>query len=59
VKNLPTGQVELKAFGRRNEVQALVAFCRVGPPAARVESLDVTWVEYSPCRNGDFHIRYD
>jgi acylphosphatase len=31
------------AEGARGEVEALVAWCRRGPPSARVEALEVTW----------------
>jgi acylphosphatase len=43
VRNLPDGRVEAEAEGEREDVEALVAWCRRGPPAARVEGLAVTW----------------
>jgi acylphosphatase len=43
VRNLPDGSVEVVAEGAREAVLALVAFCRRGPPSARVEGLEVTW----------------
>ena len=43
VQNLPDGSVEVVAEGGRPAVEALVAFCRRGPPAARVEALEIAW----------------
>ena len=45
VRNLPDGRVEAEAEGDRPQVEALVAWCRRGPPAARVLDLAVTWGE--------------
>ena len=43
VRNLPDGSVEVVAEGAREAVLALVAFCRRGPPSARVEGIEVAW----------------
>ena len=43
VRNLPDGRVEAEAEGAREAVEALVGWCRHGPPAARVESMQVSW----------------
>jgi acylphosphatase len=43
VRNLSDGSVEVEAEGARSAVEALVAWCRRGPPSARVEGLDVAW----------------
>jgi len=45
VRNLPDGRVEAEAEGPRAAAEALVAWCRRGPPAAEVEALQVTWSE--------------
>jgi acylphosphatase len=43
VRNLPDGRVEAEAEGERPALEALVQFCRRGPPAARVDAVEVTW----------------
>lgn len=51
VKNLRNGGVELEAEGPREAVEALLAWCKDGPPAARVtgvavETIDVTGADH-------------
>jgi acylphosphatase len=46
VRNLPDGRVEAEAEGERSALEGLVAFCRRGPPAARVEGVEVRWLAY-------------
>jgi acylphosphatase len=43
VRNLADGSVEVVAEGSREAVLALQAWCRRGPPAARVESVEAAW----------------
>jgi acylphosphatase len=43
VRNLSDGSVEVVAQGPHGAVEQLVAWCRRGPPAARVESVEVAW----------------
>jgi acylphosphatase len=45
VKNLDDGRVEAVAQGTKEKVAELVAWCRKGPPAAKVEKLEVSWEE--------------
>ncbi len=45
VRNLPDGGVEAVFEGEREQVEAAVAWCRTGPPAARVGHCDVIWEE--------------
>jgi acylphosphatase len=39
VRNLPSGQVEAAFEGEPDAVEAMVAFCRRGPPGASVRDL--------------------
>jgi len=57
VRNLPDGDVEAVFEGPRDGVEAAVAWCRHGPPGARVDHCDVIWAE--PTGDGPFAIRYD
>ncbi|BCS52328.1 acylphosphatase [Geobacter sp. SVR] len=47
VRNMPDGTVQGLFEGDEAAVQALVEWCRNGPPAARVESVDVCPGAYS------------
>ena len=44
VKNLPDRSVEVLAEGERAAVETLLSWCRHGPPAARVEDVEETWL---------------
>ena len=55
VQNRPDGSVELEAEGPEEAVESLIAWCRIGPPAARV---DAVTVEPRPASGGrDFEVR--
>jgi acylphosphatase len=41
VRNRRDGSVELMLEGEENAVETMIARCRVGPPAARVDRIDV------------------
>jgi acylphosphatase len=58
VRNLRGGEVELVAEGPREDLEALVAWCKKGPPAARVDTIDI---EFSAANREftDFRIRRD
>jgi acylphosphatase len=47
VRNTPDGAVEVVAEGPQEAVQAFVAWCRRGPPAAEVTNVAVTYTEAS------------
>ena len=56
VRNLPDGSVEVVAEGARAAVEGLVAFCRRGPPAARVDAVELVW-ERPTGEAGPFAVR--
>jgi acylphosphatase len=41
VRNVPGGSVEALAEGEREGVDRFVAWCRVGPPLARVDDVSI------------------
>lgn len=43
IRNLPDGNVEALFEGPKDRVEDMLAWCRQGPPHARVDGLDVTW----------------
>lgn len=45
VRNLPSGDVELIAEGPPAALQQLIAWCHLGPPAARVERVAADFTE--------------
>ncbi len=52
VRNLSGGEaVEVVAEGNRGRLEHLLKHLRVGPPAAKVETVEVRWTEYI----GQFH----
>lgn len=44
VMNRLDGTVEVRAEGERAHLDKLVAFLHVGPPAARVTTVDIEWL---------------
>ena len=45
VRNRPDGSVEAEVEGAPGAVEALIAWARRGPPAARVTDVEVHWVD--------------
>jgi acylphosphatase len=43
VRNLDSGEVEAVVEGPREQIEAFIAWCRRGPPSARVENVEVRW----------------
>jgi acylphosphatase len=56
-RNCPDGSVEAVFEGEREAVDEAIAWCRQGPPAARVTDLDVDWQDFQDVFSG-FGIRY-
>lgn len=57
VRNTPDGAVEAVAEGPKDALESFVAWCRRGPPYARVDRVDTSWEPSSGLPSG-FHIRY-
>jgi acylphosphatase len=49
--------VEVQAEGERKQLEELIGYLKVGPPAARVERVVTTWSEYTGSYS-EFNIRY-
>ncbi|MBU1672081.1 MAG: acylphosphatase [Actinobacteria bacterium] len=56
VRNRPDGSVEAVFEGERPLVERAVEWAGNGPPAARVDSVDVRWEE--PAGDAGFEVRY-
>jgi len=44
-KNCLDGTVEIHVEGEKESLEKLIEWCRTGPSAAEVSSLDIEWVE--------------
>lgn len=53
--NLPDGSVSIVAEGQREDLEHLLAWCRIGPPLALVKEVTVT---EGPCQQHQrFHVK--
>jgi acylphosphatase len=57
VRNAPDGRVEAIFEGEKEEVEALIEFCKQGPSRARVTNVDVKWEDFKG-EFDRFKIRY-
>ncbi len=57
VRNRSDGTVEAVFEGDRSQVEAVVQWCRQGPPHARVTDVNVDWQDYAGEFSG-FEITY-
>ncbi len=57
VRNLPDGRVEAVFEGEEEAVKKIIEWCHRGPPAARVDKVEVFYEEYKG-EFDDFEIRY-
>lgn len=46
VRNMSNGDVEIVAEGDKEKIEKLIAWCRIGPTHASVDSVEVAWEEY-------------
>ncbi len=58
VRNLRDGTVEAVFEGKRDRVEAVLDWCRQGPPHAAVADVAVTWGEYTGEFSG-FNISFE
>ena len=56
VRNLPDGRVEAVFEGAEADVNALVDWCRQGPPSAQVRDLDLAWEEPEGLSEFDYEL---
>ncbi len=47
VKNNSNGTVEAMLEGRRQDVEKVIEWCRIGPASARVDGCDIEWREHT------------
>jgi acylphosphatase len=47
VRNLPDNRVEIVAEGEKINLKKLAALLKKGPPASRVEGIEITWGIYA------------
>ena len=58
VRNLASGDaVEVRAEGKKSQLDKLLEQLKVGPPGARVKSVEIDWSD-CPGRFDSFNIRY-
>ena len=50
-RNLPDGRVEALFEGNRDDLETMVAWCRIGPGLARVDSVETVWEKATPTQN--------
>ena len=57
-RNLPGGRaVEVHAEGKKEQLEKLIDYLKVGPPSAKVEKVVTNWSEYTESYS-HFSIRY-
>jgi acylphosphatase len=47
VRNLPGNVVEVVAEGDKSQLEQLAGYLKVGPPAAKVDDIKITWADYT------------
>jgi acylphosphatase len=57
VRNKSDGTVEAEAEGAREDVAALVDWCKNGSPLSKVDKVDVAWKDYRGASNV-FEVRF-
>lgn len=52
VRNVEDGTVEIMAEGEEEKLKKFIDWCYIGPPAAKVEKMEIEWQE----AEGEFEI---
>ncbi len=52
VRNRPDGAVEAVAEGERANLEKFLGYLKTGPPAARVETVEADWADYTGSFSG-------
>ncbi|CAN5527754.1 hypothetical protein BH11CYA1_BH11CYA1_05820 [soil metagenome] len=52
VRNLADGSVEALVAGSEPDIELLIAWCKVGPPSAAVDNVEVKWLEQGHLSSG-------
>jgi acylphosphatase len=50
-------KVEVHAEGNKTQIEKLIEFLKIGPPGAKVDKVDVEWLEYTGRYTG-FNVEY-
>jgi acylphosphatase len=59
IRNLPDRKkVEVHAEGEKTQIEKLIEFLKTGPPGAKVEKIDIEWLEFTGGYTG-FHVIYE
>jgi len=58
VRNNKDGSVEAVFEGQKEDVERAIAWCKDGPPGARVDKVEVSWLEKIEGCKG-FHLDYE
>lgn len=58
VKNLPDGSVEAVIQGDAQTVEKMIKWCRQGPPASRVDHIELSDIEPLDDFSNRFDVRY-
>jgi acylphosphatase len=58
VGNKPDGSVHIVCEGDEKDVVRLIEWCKLGPPGARVDRVDVEWRESSSRQHTGFSITH-
>ena len=56
VANQNDGSVKVEAQGPEEQLESLIIWCKKGPPSARVDDVEVVWIEQTELSYSRFEI---